>query len=77
VGGVLGSVLTAVFADPAISGVPANMLSQVTAVAAVAAYSAVGTAVLLGLVRLVVPLRVGEQAEQQGLDLSTHMERQH
>ena len=77
VGGVLGSVLTAVFADPAISGVQANMLSQVTAVAAVAAYSAVGTAVLLGLVRLVVPLRVGEQAEQQGLDLSTHMERQH
>ena len=77
VGGVLGSVLTAVFADPVISGVHANLLSQVTAVGAVAAYSAAGTALLLLLVRLVMPLRVSAQAEQQGLDLSVHMERQH
>lgn len=77
VGGVLGSVLTAVFADPAISGLQANVHSQLTAVAAVAAYSATGTALLLLLVRLVTPLRVSAQVEQQGLDLSVHMERQH
>lgn len=77
VGGVLGSVLTAVFADPVISGVHANLLSQVTAVAAVAAYSAAGTALLLLLVRLVMPLRVSAPVEQQGLDLAIHMERQH
>ena len=77
VGGVLGSVLTAVFADPVISSVHANLLSQVTAVAAVAAYSAAGTALLLLLVRLDMPLRVRAPVEQQGLDLAIHMERQH
>lgn len=77
VGGVLGSVLTAVYADQTISGVKASMVSQLTAVGAVAVYSAAATALLLLFVRLLVNLRVDDAQELQGLDLSLHMERQH
>ena len=77
VGGIVGSLLTAVFADKAISGANASLLIQLAAVAAVAVYSALATAVLLWLIRLVLPLRVSEAQEQQGLDVSVHMEHQH
>ena len=77
VGGIVGSLLTAVFADKAISGANASLLIQLAAVAAVAVYSALATAVLLWLIRLVLPLRVSEAHEQQGLDVSVHMEHQH
>ena len=77
VGGIAGSVLTAVFADPMIAGTSPTVLNQLVAVLAVAAYSAVGTAVLLFLIRLVMPLRVDSVQEMEGLDISLHLERQH
>lgn len=77
VGGIAGSVLTAVFADPLIAGTSPTVLNQLVAVLAVAAYSAVGTAVLLFLIRLVMPLRVDSVQEMEGLDISLHLERQH
>lgn len=77
VGGIAGSVLTAVFADPVIAGTSPTVLNQLVAVLAVAAYSAVGTAVLLFLIRLVMPLRVDSVQEMEGLDISLHLERQH
>ncbi|MCD2165479.1 ammonium transporter [Comamonas koreensis] len=76
VGGIAGSLLTAVFADRAIAGVDATVLNQLVAVAAVALYSAVGTAILLTLIRVVLPLRVTAQQELDGLDVSLHQESQ-
>ena len=77
VGGIAGSVLTAVFADPVITGTSPTVFNQLVAVLAVAAYSAMGTAVLLFLIRLVMPLRVDSVQEMEGLDISLHLERQH
>jgi len=76
VGGIAGSLLTALFADRAIAGVDATVLNQLVAVAAVAIYSAAGTAILLTVIRVVLPLRVTAQQEIDGLDISLHQESQ-
>ncbi|MFC5576284.1 ammonium transporter [Xenophilus aerolatus] len=75
IGGIVGSLLTGVFADKRISGVNGDVLTQATAVGAVALYSAVGTAVVLVIVRVLVGLRVDDEAERLGLDLAEHRER--
>src|SRR5690606_20448615 len=72
VGGIAGSLLTALFADRAIAGVDATVLNQLVAVAAVAVYSAAGTAILLTIIRVLLPLRVTAQQELDGLDQSLH-----
>ena len=82
-GGMVGSLLLAVFLAPALGGVGydegATMMSQFAAqlvgVGAVALYSAIATAVLAVLVSLVIPMRVGEDDEREGLDLANHGER--
>ena len=82
-GGMVGSLLLAVFLSPALGGVGydegATMMSQFAAqlvgVGAVALYSAIATAVLAVLVSLVIPMRVGEDDEREGLDLANHGER--
>jgi Amt family ammonium transporter len=51
------------------------VVTQLIGVVAVLAYSAIGTAVLLGVTRVIVGLRVDEQAEQVGLDIAQHRER--
>jgi Amt family ammonium transporter len=83
VGGMLGSLLLAVFLSPALGGTgyaegmaPGSMLgAQALAVAAVAAYSAIATAVSALAVSLVLPMRVSEDDERQGLDIASHGER--
>ncbi|MBN8750261.1 MAG: ammonium transporter [Variovorax sp.] len=75
IGGIVGSLLTGVFADKRISGVNGDVLTQATAVGAVALYSAIGTAVVLVIVRVLVGLRVDDEAERLGLDLAEHRER--
>lgn len=75
VGGIVGSLLTGWLADPRIGGVGGNTLTQLLAVGAVALYSAVGTLLVLGVVRVLVGLRVDADAEQSGLDLAEHRER--
>ena len=77
IGGIAGSLLTGVFAEPLISGVKASLFNQGLAVAVVAAYSAAVTALILFVIRLVTPLRVTPDTEAHGLDLAVHMERQH
>lgn len=77
VGGIAGSLLTAVFADPLITGTGATVLNQLIAVLAVAVYSAAGTALVLWLIRVLMPLRVDKLQEMEGLDISLHLERQH
>ena len=75
IGGIVGSLLTGLFVDTRIGGVDGHVLTQLLAVGAVALYSAVGTLVVLGVVRVLVGLRVEPDVEQAGLDLAEHRER--
>jgi Amt family ammonium transporter len=75
VGGIVGSLLTGVLASKQISGVEGSLVTQLIGVCAVFAYAAVASAILLLVTRFVIGLRVDEQAEHNGLDLSQHRER--
>ena len=75
IGGIVGSLLTGVFADPRIGGVGGSVLTQALAVGAVALYSLAGTATVLLVVRAIVGLRVDADTEVDGLDLCVHRER--
>ncbi len=83
VGGITGSLLLAVFLSPTLGGVGYDdgvtmllqLFAQAVGVGAVALYSAIATAVLAVLVSLVIPMRVSEDDEREGLDLASHGER--
>lgn len=81
VGGIVGAILTAVFASEFIMGdkVPADMMHQlwvqIEGVLATIAYSAVLTFIILKLIDLVIGIRVEADDERMGLDLSQHGER--
>ena len=81
VGGIVGAILTAVFASEFIMGdkVPANMMHQlwvqIEGVLATIAYSAVLTFIILKLIDLVIGIRIEADDERMGLDLSQHGER--
>jgi Amt family ammonium transporter len=83
VGGVLGTLLTGVFVDASLGGVGfAEGMSmgrqigvQALAIAATAVWCGALTWVLLKLIDLIVGLRVSEEQETEGLDLSQHGER--
>jgi Amt family ammonium transporter len=83
VGGIAGALLLAVFLHPALGGTgyPEGMTlvrqlgAQAAGVGAVALWSAVATAVCALAVSFVIPMRVSEDAEREGLDLSSHGER--
>ncbi|RIX82352.1 ammonium transporter [Acidovorax cavernicola] len=74
IGGIVGALLTGVFADARISGATGNVLTQAIAVGSVAIYSATGTAIVLFLVHVLVGLRVDPESELLGLDLAQHRE---
>jgi len=83
VGGTWGAIATGLFASSAvnsaaanglINGNPAQLGIQLLAVAAVVAYAAVMTFVILKVINLFVALRVPEQDEVLGLDASQHRE---
>ena len=75
VGGIVGSLLTGVFASKTISGVEGSVLLQLAGTASVILYSLVATAFALWITSLFVSLRVGETSEMDGLDISQHAER--
>ena len=83
VGGILGALLTGVFVSTAITGkdpaeVPtmmAQMWVQLEGVLATVAYSAIMTFIILKVIDLVMGLRVTEEEEREGLDVSQHGER--
>jgi ammonium transporter, Amt family len=75
IGGIVGSLMTGIFASKAISGVTGSVVVQLVGVGAVMIYSALMTALLLWLTILIVGLRVDEQSELTGLDISQHRER--
>mgnify|MGYP000281519409 CR=1 FL=1 len=82
IGGIVGAVLTGVFASEAIGGVPGliegnvgQVWQQIWGVAITMAYCAVVTWGMLFLIGKTIGLRVDEKAETIGLDISLHGER--
>lgn len=76
VGGIMGMLLTAVFADKVglISGETATFVSHLYALAIVAAFTLVGSYLLYLLSHVIIPMRVSSSEEEMGLDLSQHGE---
>lgn len=75
IGGIVGSLLTGIFASKAVSGVEGSVLTQAIGAGVVMLYSLVMTALLLWVTKLIVGLRVDEQSELTGLDIAQHRER--
>ncbi|MES1989186.1 MAG: ammonium transporter [Pseudomonadota bacterium] len=75
IGGLVGAVLTGIFADKAISGLDANVALQAVAAVTTLAYSAIVTLIILKVVNLLVGLRIDAEDEHDGLDLTQHAER--
>ncbi len=80
VGGITGALLTAVFVTKAVTGTdPKPVLDQLMiqgeGILATLLYSGIVTFILLKVVDMVIGLRVSEDAEREGLDLSQHGER--
>ena len=83
IGGIVGALLTGVFADVALGGIGfaegvgmgAQVGKQLMAVLVTCAWSAAVTGASLWLVAKVTPLRVDAEAETDGLDLALHDER--
>jgi ammonium transporter, Amt family len=83
VGGTWGALATGLFATKLINdaggdglfyGNPAQLWNQIVAVVATIALAVVGTAIILKVVDALVGLRVSEEDEEVGLDLSQHSE---
>jgi Amt family ammonium transporter len=81
IGGIVGAVLTGVFAAPALGGfgtvtdIGAQVWVQVKGVGFTIAYTAVATLVILKAIQWTIGLRVSEEAESEGLDIALHNER--
>jgi ammonium transporter, Amt family len=74
IGGIIGALLTGVFAVKDIGGADGNVLLQAKGVLTTLVYSGVVTFVLLKVIDLVIGLRVTEEQEREGLDLALHGE---
>ncbi|QYF94569.1 ammonium transporter [Massilia sp. PAMC28688] len=90
VGGILGALLTGVFAAPSLGGqgifdyvankasadysIGGQVITQLTAVGVTVLWSAVVAFVAYKLVDLVIGLRVPEEEEREGLDITSHGE---
>ena len=83
VGGIAGAVLTGVFADPSINGGagllygnPGQLVVQLVGVTATVVYSAVATALIVYLVKVLTGgARVDEEKEIEGLNKALHGEK--
>jgi Amt family ammonium transporter len=84
VGGTWGAIATGLFASTAVNaagrdglffGNPGQLWIQIVAVLATMVFAFVGTLVILGILKALMGLRVSEEEEQMGLDLSQHNEK--
>ena len=81
-GGIAGSIGTAVVAVPALGGhggasyaLGHQLAVQLAAVAVAIAWSAAGSALCFGAVKVLIPLRRARDEEREGLDIADHGER--
>lgn len=81
IGGIVGALLTGVFAAPALGGfgtvedIGAQLLTQFEGVAFTVVYTGIVTFVILKVLDVVMGLRVNDEEETVGLDLAQHNER--
>ena len=83
IGGIIGALLTGVFADAALGGIGlaegvhigGQVMTQFKAVMVTVIYTSIATFIILKIVDALVGLRVTEEQETEGLDLASHNER--
>ena len=74
VGGMVGALLTGVFASKEISGVDGSLIAQLWGVGTTVIYGFSVTFVILKVIDVTIGLRVTEEQEREGLDISLHGE---
>jgi ammonium transporter, Amt family len=74
IGGIIGALLTGVFVSKEISGVDSSFWIQLKGVSVTVAYGFVASFVILKIIDMTIGLRVSEEQERQGLDISLHGE---
>jgi Amt family ammonium transporter len=82
IGGIVGALLTGVFADPAINsagtglfyGNPGQVVTQLEGIAVTIAWTAVVTWLILMGTKMLVGLRPSASDEEEGLDITQHGE---
>jgi len=76
VGGIVGAILTGVFADAAINelGKDASVATQVYGVVVTIIYTAIVTSIILYIIKVMIGLRPKPSEEEEGLDIALHGE---
>jgi Amt family ammonium transporter len=74
VGGIVGALLTGVFVSKEISGAEGSLLIQAKGVAVTLVYGFVVSLIILYIIDKTLGLRVTEEQEREGLDISLHGE---
>jgi len=84
VGGIIGALLTGVYASEAVSGYKGllegnsnQVIAQMLGVGVTIVYSAVATFLILTVLKYTIGIRVDEHTERSGLDLALHGEKVH
>ncbi|MCX7724409.1 MAG: ammonium transporter [Thermodesulfovibrio sp.] len=83
VAGIIGAVLTGIFADPSINeagkgllyGNPGQLWTQTVAVLVTIVYTGIMTALIFLIIKILMNIRVSEEEEIVGLDSSQHSEK--
>ena len=74
IGGIIGALLTGVFVSKQISGVDGSFLTQLKGVSVTVIYGFVVSFAILKIIDATIGLRVTEEQEREGLDISLHGE---
>jgi Amt family ammonium transporter len=75
VGGIIGALLTGVFASKEISGADGSVITQLWGVGTTLIYGFAMSFIILKVIDMTIGLRVTEEEEREGLDISLHGER--
>src|SRR5258708_40326952 len=74
IGGVIRSLVPGAFSSQRISGLDASVLTQLKGVTLTVAYGFVASFIILKIIDMSIGLRVSEEQEREGLDISLHGE---
>ena len=75
IGGIIGALLTGVFVSKEISGAEGSLLTQCWGVGATLIYGFIVSFIILKVIDMAIGLRVTEEQEREGLDITLHGER--
>ena len=75
IGGITGALLTGVFASKEIAGVEGSVITQLWGVGSTLVYGFGMSFIILKVIDMTIGLRVTDEQEREGLDISLHGER--